>query len=63
MPRTAGRVADELHRLLAAAAIPPPYLLVGHSYGGFVMRIFATRYRSDVAGLILRRIPRIRKIG
>lgn len=53
MPRTAGRVADELHRLLAAAQIPPPYLLVGHSYGGFVMRIFATRYRSDVAGLIL----------
>ena len=53
MPRTAGRVADERHRLLAAAQIPPPYLLVGHSYGGFVMRIFATRYRSDVAGLIL----------
>ena len=33
--------------------VPPPYVLVGHSYGGFVMRIFATRYPSDVAGLIL----------
>jgi pimeloyl-ACP methyl ester carboxylesterase len=53
MPRTAGRVADELHRLLAAAGVPPPYVLVGHSYGGFVMRIFATRHRSEVAGLIL----------
>jgi pimeloyl-ACP methyl ester carboxylesterase len=53
MPRTAGRVADELHQLLMAAHVPPPYVLVGHSYGGFVMRIFATRYPSDVAGLIL----------
>jgi len=53
MPRTAGRVADELHQLLMAADVPPPYVLVGHSYGGFVMRIFATRYASDVAGLIL----------
>jgi pimeloyl-ACP methyl ester carboxylesterase len=53
MPRTAGRVADELHALLEAAGVSPPFLLVGHSFGGLVMRIFADRYRSEVAGLVL----------
>jgi pimeloyl-ACP methyl ester carboxylesterase len=53
MPRTAGRIADELHVLLARAGEPPPYLLVGHSFGGLVLRIFATRYRQDTAGLVL----------
>jgi pimeloyl-ACP methyl ester carboxylesterase len=53
LPRTAGRVADELRVLLARAGEPPPYLLVGHSFGGLVMRIFATRYGQDVAGLVL----------
>ena len=53
MPRTAGRAADELRVLLDRAAIPPPYLLVGHSFGGLVMRIFAARYRADVVGLVL----------
>jgi pimeloyl-ACP methyl ester carboxylesterase len=53
MPRTAGRVADELRVLLSRAGEPPPYLLVGHSFGGLVMRIFATRYRPEVAGLVL----------
>jgi pimeloyl-ACP methyl ester carboxylesterase len=53
MPRTAGRVADELRTLLESAAIAPPFVLVGHSYGGFVMRIFTARYRRVVAGLIL----------
>jgi pimeloyl-ACP methyl ester carboxylesterase len=53
MPRTAGRIADELHVLLARAGEPPPYVLVGHSYGGLVMRIFASRYRAEVAGMVL----------
>jgi pimeloyl-ACP methyl ester carboxylesterase len=53
LPRTAGRAADELHVLLARAGEPPPYILVGHSFGGLVMRIFAARYRHDVAGLVL----------
>jgi pimeloyl-ACP methyl ester carboxylesterase len=53
MPRTAGRVADELRRLLDAGGVPPPYVLVGHSYGGLVMRILAGRYRDDVAAVIL----------
>ena len=53
MPRTAERVASELRTLLEKAAVPPPYILVGHSFGGLVMRVFATRYRPDVAALIL----------
>lgn len=53
LPRTAGRVADELHVLLDRAGEPPPYLLVGHSFGGLVMRIFATRYPAETAGLVL----------
>jgi pimeloyl-ACP methyl ester carboxylesterase len=53
MPRTAGRIADELRVLLERANVPPPYVVVGHSFGGLVMRIFAARYQSDVAGMVL----------
>lgn len=53
MPRTAARVAAELRTLLARAGVPPPFILVGHSFGGLVMRVFAARYRPDVAALIL----------
>jgi pimeloyl-ACP methyl ester carboxylesterase len=53
MPRTAGRIADELHTLLDRAGVGPPYLLVGHSFGGLVMLIFARRFMSDVAGMVL----------
>jgi pimeloyl-ACP methyl ester carboxylesterase len=53
MPRTAGRIADELRRLLERARIEPPFLLVGHSFGGLVMRIFARRYRDATAALVL----------
>jgi pimeloyl-ACP methyl ester carboxylesterase len=53
LPRTAGRVADELHTLLHRAGVAGPYLLVGHSFGGLVMRLFAARHRREVAGLVL----------
>jgi pimeloyl-ACP methyl ester carboxylesterase len=53
MPRTAGRIAGELRTLLDRGGAGPPFVLVGHSYGGFVMRVFARRYRQDVAGLLL----------
>ncbi|MBI4265341.1 MAG: alpha/beta hydrolase [Acidobacteria bacterium] len=53
VPRTAGRLADELHELLRRADVPPPYLLVGHSFGGLVMRLLAARHRGRVAGLVL----------
>ncbi len=52
-PRTAERMADELHQLLASAAVPPPYLLVGHSFGGIVVRQFAVRHPEVLAGLVL----------
>jgi pimeloyl-ACP methyl ester carboxylesterase len=53
MPRTAGRIADELHRLLRSADVPGPYVLVGHSYGGLVMRLFASRHAEEVAAIVL----------
>src|SRR5262249_20796994 len=45
--------AGELHRLLDTASIPGPYVVVGHSYGGFISRLFAARYRDETAGLVL----------
>ena len=53
LPRTAGRAADELRIALDRAGEPPPYILVGHSYGSLVARIFAGRYPADTAGLVL----------
>jgi pimeloyl-ACP methyl ester carboxylesterase len=53
MPRTADRIVDELHTLLQRAAIPPPYVLVGHSFGGLTMPLFAARFPGEVAGMVL----------
>jgi len=53
LPRTAADVAEELRQLLAAADIPPPYILVGHSLGGAYARRFAQLFPQDVAGLVL----------
>ena len=52
-PRTSGRIALELRTLLARVGIPPPYVLAGHSFGGFNMRLFASLYPEDTAGLVL----------
>lgn len=53
LPRTAGRIADELHALLGIAQVPPPYVLVGHSFGGLVMRTFAARHAPEIRGVVL----------
>lgn len=53
LPRTAGRIATELRVLLQRAGVDPPFVVVGHSFGGLVMRVFAGRYRADTAGLLL----------
>jgi pimeloyl-ACP methyl ester carboxylesterase len=45
--------AEELHALLKQAGIAPPYILVGHSMGGYDVRLFASMYRSEVAGMVL----------
>ncbi len=50
---TGRRMADDLHALLGAASIPPPYVLVGHSLGGLLVRLYAARYPEQVAGLVL----------
>jgi pimeloyl-ACP methyl ester carboxylesterase len=51
--RTARQIAVELHRLLDAAHIAPPYVLVGHSIGGLYVQMFASRYTDEVAGVVL----------
>lgn len=52
-PRTSKVIAGELHALLQAAGIAPPYVLVGHSMGGFDVRLYASLYRNEVAGMVL----------
>jgi len=51
--RTSADIAEDLHKLLHAAHVPGPYVLVGHSFGGFNVRIFASRYPNETAGLVL----------
>ncbi len=53
LPRTMKQDAYELHRLLKAAHLQPPYLLVGHSVGGLIARIYAQDYGREVAGMVL----------
>jgi CubicO group peptidase (beta-lactamase class C family)/pimeloyl-ACP methyl ester carboxylesterase len=51
--RSAAELVADLHALLAAAAVPGPYVLVGHSVGGLVIRLYAATYSEEVAGLVL----------
>jgi pimeloyl-ACP methyl ester carboxylesterase len=44
---------DDLQRLLLAAHIEPPYVLVGHSYGGILARLFASQHPGEAAGVVL----------
>ncbi|MFI9359165.1 alpha/beta fold hydrolase [Streptomyces lydicus] len=53
LPRPAAEVTDELQTLLRTAAVPGPYLLVGHSLGGAYARHYARRFPGEVAGLLL----------
>jgi pimeloyl-ACP methyl ester carboxylesterase len=52
-PRTSARIVAELHELLVRGRVPPPYVLVGHSFGGLNVRLFASKYPGQVAGLVL----------
>ncbi len=52
-PRTGDRIAEELHALLNNAGEKPPYLMVGHSFGGIYVRIFQSKYPNEVAGVVL----------
>jgi pimeloyl-ACP methyl ester carboxylesterase len=51
--RTSQVVGEELNWLLQKASVSPPYILVGHSMGGYNVRVFASEHRNEVAGLVL----------
>lgn len=53
LPRDAAQFATELHTLMQNAGIPGPYVLVGHSLGGFTVRMYVHDYPSEVAGVVL----------
>lgn len=53
MPRTSARIASELHAALQSAGEKPPFVLAGHSFGGFNVRVFNGKYAGEVTGLVL----------
>jgi pimeloyl-ACP methyl ester carboxylesterase len=53
MPRSTGEVVADLHALLTAAGVPGPYLMVGASTGGLIVRQYASTYPMEVSGLVL----------
>jgi pimeloyl-ACP methyl ester carboxylesterase len=52
-PWTAADAVDDLHALLDAAGVKPPYVLVGFSFGGVISQLYASSYPADIAGLVL----------
>ncbi len=52
-PRTARQMAVELHTALVRAGVNPPYVMVGHSFGGLVTQLFSSLYPNEVVGLVL----------
>lgn len=53
LPRTARAEADDLHALVRSAKLAPPLVLVGHSLGSYIVRLYVDAHRADVAGLVL----------
>lgn len=51
--RTSQQVVQELRDLLRKAGLPAPYVLVGHSFGGVNVRLYASQYPHEVAGIVL----------
>jgi pimeloyl-ACP methyl ester carboxylesterase len=52
-PTSPEDAVSDLNALLTAADVPGPYVLVGHSYGGIVSRLFAATYPDEVTGMVL----------
>lgn len=50
---TTGEIVSDLHRLLRAASVPGPYVLVGHSIAGIDVRLYQMRYPNQIVGLVL----------
>jgi len=53
LPLHGEQSAKDLHVLLERLELPKPYIIVGHSYGGTVARLFVSMYPKDIGGLIL----------
>ncbi len=71
-PRTAARMVDELYALLVAARVSPPYVMVGHSFGGLLTRLYDQKYAGEVVGFVFvdsshpdqqRRLPSVEGAG
>jgi len=52
-PRDSATIVRELQELLGHAGVAPPYVLVGHSFGGFNVRLFASEHPEETAALVL----------
>ncbi len=52
-PRTAHNLVEDLHTLLERSGVEPPYVLVGHSLGGMLMRLYAHEHPDHVVGMVL----------
>ena len=52
-PRTSAEIAKDLHELLHRSGVPPPYVLVGASFGGLNVRVYNGLFTSEVAGMVL----------
>lgn len=52
-PRSAKQIATELHAALEKAGVKPPYVMVGHSFGGIYVRVFADMFPKEVVGMVL----------
>jgi hypothetical protein len=52
-PQDAAHIAADLHTLLDRAHVPGPYVLAGHSFGGFYVLSFAAQFPDEVAGMVL----------
>jgi pimeloyl-ACP methyl ester carboxylesterase len=52
-PRSRRRIVEEMRTLLARAGVHPPYVLVGHSFGGLDVQLYAALHPEEVAGLVL----------
>jgi len=50
---TLRRMSDDLHRFVTAAEVPRPYVLVGHSYAAYILRVYAQRHPQEIAGIVL----------
>jgi pimeloyl-ACP methyl ester carboxylesterase len=52
-PGNSAAAVEDLHRLVQSGALQPPLVLVGHSYGGMNVRLYAATHRDEVAGIVL----------